>query len=150
MRTVAARLTDLEKKKVVADYLRTESVNAAAKMNGISGCTARAVLDEAGDIEGKLEQKKAENTQTVEKYMADNAERVCDILDQGLELISKRLEECSPVQAATIMGILIDKHKGVSTQRVEVSGGMSLSDKLAAIRSAAEHYAQDAGGGNGA
>ena len=33
---MAARLTDRQKKKIVADYLETESYNATAKMNGVS------------------------------------------------------------------------------------------------------------------
>ena len=34
---MAARLTDKQKKKIIADYLETESYNATAKKNGVCG-----------------------------------------------------------------------------------------------------------------
>ena len=66
---MAARLTDKQRKKIVADYLETESVNAAAKRNGVSWDAAKKTIDEAGDIEKKLDRKKAENTADVLAYM---------------------------------------------------------------------------------
>ena len=41
---MAARLTDRQKKKIVADYLETESYNATAKINGVSKDTVKRVL----------------------------------------------------------------------------------------------------------
>ena len=55
---MAARLTDKKKKKIVADYLETQSINATAKKNNVSWGTVRSVLDGMGEIEEKLEQKK--------------------------------------------------------------------------------------------
>lgn len=55
---MATKLTDKQKKKIVADYLETQSINAAAKKNGVSWCAAKAALDEVGEIEKKLEQKR--------------------------------------------------------------------------------------------
>lgn len=141
---MARHLTDLERQKVIADYIQCGNYCEAARKNGISDVTARKIVLENNEVKEKLEQKRAENTRTVERYMAENAERVCSIIDSGLALIQERLAECTPVQAATIMGILIDKHRGTSgTHRVEMNEGMSLSDKLEAIRAAAENYAGD-------
>lgn len=141
---MARHLTDLERQKIVADYIQCENFSETARRNGVCDNTVRKIVAETSGIEEKLEQKRAENTKTVEKYMADNAERVCSIIDSGLALIQERLAECTPVQAATIMGILIDKHKGTSgTHQVEMSKGMSLSDKLEAIKAAAANYAGD-------
>ena len=55
---MAARLTDKKKKKIVADYLETQSINATAKKNNVSWGTVSSVLDGMGEIEEKLEQKK--------------------------------------------------------------------------------------------
>ena len=41
---MAARLTDRRKKKIVADYLETESYNATAKINGVSKDTVKRVV----------------------------------------------------------------------------------------------------------
>lgn len=144
---MARHLTDLERQKIVADYIQCENFCETARRNGVCDNTVRKIVAETSGIEEKLEQKRAENAKTVEKYMAENAERVCSIIDSGLALIQERLAECTPVQAATIMGILIDKHKGTSgTHQVEMSKGMSLSDKLEAIKAAAESYAGDSDG----
>lgn len=40
-----ARLTDRKRKQIVADYLETQSVNAAATRNGVAWDTAKRVLD---------------------------------------------------------------------------------------------------------
>ena len=137
----------MERQKVIADYIQCGNYCEAARKNGISDFTVRKIVLGNKEVREKLEQKRAENAKTVEKYMAENAERVCDIIDSGLALIQERLAECTPVQAATIMGILIDKHKGTSgTHQVEMSKGMSLSDKLEAIKAAAESYAGDSDG----
>lgn len=144
---MARHLTDLERQKIVADYIQCENFCETARRNGVCDNTVRKIVAETSGIEEKLEQKRAENAKTVERYMAENAERVCSIIDSGLALIQERLAECTPVQAATIMGILIDKHKGTSgTHQVEMSKGMSLSDKLEAIKAAAESYAGDSDG----
>ena len=144
---MARHLTDLERRKVVADYIQCGNYRETGRINGISDDTVRRIVRENGDISQKLAEKSAENAKTVEKYMAENAERVCNIIDSGLALIQERLAECTPVQAATIMGILIDKHKGTSgTHQVEMSKGLSLSEKLEAIKAAAESYAGDSDG----
>ena len=148
---MARHLTDLERQKVIADYIQCGNYCETARKNGISDVTARKIVLENNEVKEKLEEKRAENAKTVERYMAENAERVCGIIDSGLALIQERLAECTPVQAATIMGILIDKHKGTSgTHQVEMSKGMSLSDKLEAIKAAAANYAGDnEGNGDG-
>ena len=134
-------LTDAEQKKSVADYIANDgNASETARQNNVSDDTVLRLVKRRGDIVELLEQKRAENTASVERYMEANANRVCDIINQGLELITQRLDECTPVQAATIMGILIDKHKGVNTQRIEMSANMSLSDKLEAIKQAAADY----------
>ena len=65
---MAARLADKKKKKIVADYLETQSINATAKKNNVSWGTVRSVLDGMGEIEEKLEQKKEQNTVDILAY----------------------------------------------------------------------------------
>ena len=58
---MAARLTDKQKKKIIADYLETESYNATAKKNGVCGQTVRRVVEESQGIAENLKRKKEEN-----------------------------------------------------------------------------------------
>ena len=108
---MAARLTDKQKKKIVADYLESQSVNTAAKMNGVSWESAKKAIEEAGDIEKKLEEKKAQNTADILEYMESRKGFICEIIHKGLEALNKpgKLDEASPAQISTMIGTLLDK-----------------------------------------
>ncbi len=41
---MAAHLTDKQKKKIIADYIQLGSYNAAAKLNGVSRNTVKAIV----------------------------------------------------------------------------------------------------------
>ena len=121
---MAARLTDKKKKKIVADYLETQSINATAKKNNVSWGTVRSVLDGMGEIEEKLEQKKEQNTVDILAYMERQKGIVCEILEKGLAALNspEKLAEASPSQITTALGTLIDKW-------AMISGGLSDNDK---------------------
>ncbi|ERK62999.1 MULTISPECIES: nascent polypeptide-associated complex domain protein [Oscillospiraceae] len=108
---MAARLTDRQKKKIVADYLECQSVNLAAKKNGVSWDSAKKALEEAGEIEKKLEQKKEENTADILAYMESQKGLVCEIIGKGLAALNdpEKLAEATPAQITTALGTLIDK-----------------------------------------
>ena len=59
---MAARLTDIQKKKIVADYIELGSYNAVAKINGVSNHTVKRIVLESPSITQKIQQKKEENT----------------------------------------------------------------------------------------
>lgn len=113
---MAARLTDRKKKKIVADYLEAQSINATAKKNNVSWGTVKKVLEEMGEIEEKLEQKKDENTADIIAYMESKRAIVCEILGKGLEALNSpdKLKEATPAQITTALGTLIDKWAMIS------------------------------------
>ena len=129
---MAARLTDKERKKIVADYLETESVNAAAKRNGVSWDAAKKTIDEAGDIEKKLDRKKAENTADVLAYMESQRGIVCEIIGKGLTVLNseEKLAEATPAQITTAIGTLIDKWTAISTGPADEIREDGLSQSL--------------------
>ena len=47
---MAARLTDRQKKKIVADYAQLGSCNAVAKLNGCSPNTVKKIVHNNADI----------------------------------------------------------------------------------------------------
>ena len=77
---MAARLTDKQKKKIVADYLECESYNATAKKNGVCGQTVRRVVEESQGFTENLKRKKDENTADIIAYMESKRGIVCVIL----------------------------------------------------------------------
>ena len=107
---IAARLTDKQKKKIVADYLELQSVNATAKKNHVSWGTVKAILDETGEIEKKLEQKKDENTADILAYMESRRKQVCEIIEVGLEVLPEKIRYARTAsEVTTAIGTLIDK-----------------------------------------
>lgn len=74
---MAARLTDRQKKKILADYMQTNNYCATAKINGVSATTVKNLVRANADIVEKCEQKKEENTADVLAYMDKHKDLVC-------------------------------------------------------------------------
>ena len=108
---MANRLTDKQKKKIVADYLELGSYNATANRNGVSNHTVKRVVLEVPDLSKKVKQKKAENTADILAYMESQRGLVCEIIGKGLAVLNdeEKLREATPAQITTALGTLIDK-----------------------------------------
>lgn len=108
---MANRLTDKQKKKIVADYLELGSYNATANRNGVSNHTVKRVVLEVPEISEKVKQKKAENTADILAYMESQRGLVCEIIGKGLAVLNdeEKLREATPAQITTALGTLIDK-----------------------------------------
>ena len=120
-------IPDYTRKKIVADYLDTQSVNLAAKRNGVAWCTARKVLDEMGDIESRLEEKKAQNTADILAYMDGRREKICEIIEEGLEALPKKIRDArSAVEVTTAIGTLIDKWTAIRGLSEGGGGGVII------------------------
>lgn len=113
---MANRLTDRQRKKIVADYLELGSYNATAKANGTSPKTVKRVLAEVPEMTEKVKQKKAENTADILAYMESQRGLVCEIIGKGLAVLNdeEKLREATPAQITTALGTLIDKWAAVS------------------------------------
>ena len=108
---MAARLTDKQKKKIVADYLETGSYRATARKNRIADGTVKRIVLECSDIEQKVAQKKEENTADILAYMESQKGLVCEIIGKGpcRAHDPEKLAEATPAQITTALGTLIDK-----------------------------------------
>lgn len=109
---MAARLTDKQKKKIVADYVQLGSYNAVSKIHGVSATTVKNVVLKSADIVKKCEEKKEQNTADILDYMEGQRDDVCKVLGICLSELKKaeRYEKTPPQQIATTMAILIDKY----------------------------------------
>lgn len=108
---MAARLTDKQKQKIVADYIENGSYRATGKINGVSDSTVKRIVAECGDIKQKIEVKKEQNAKDILAYMESKRDIVCEILGKGLDALNSpyKLAEASPAQITTALGTLIDK-----------------------------------------
>lgn len=132
MVSVANRLTDKQKKKIVADYLELGSYNATAKANGTSPKTVKRVLAEVPEMPEKVKQKKAENTADILAYMESQRGLVCEIIGKGLAVLNdeEKLREATPAQITTALGTLIDKWAAVSGSAADEIKEDGLSKSL--------------------
>lgn len=117
---MAARLTDRQKKKIVADYVQIGSYRAVARLNKVSYNTVKRVVLECDEIEQKITQKKEENTADIIAYMESQRNDVCEVLEICLGALKKpeRYEKTPPQQIATTMAILIDKYTAINGSSV--------------------------------
>lgn len=108
---MAARITDRQKKKILADYATLGSYNATAKLNGCSPASVREIVKKNPDIMEIYEQKKAENTTDILSYMESQKKMVCEIIGKCLVALNNedKLAMAAPQQITTAMGTLIDK-----------------------------------------
>lgn len=109
---MAARLTDKQKKKILADYAQIGNYSAVAKLNGVSDKTVRNMVLKNPEISKKFEQKKEQNTADILEYMESQKEDVCDFLGLAMNQLRnpKKLEKAQLQQIATTMAIVIDKY----------------------------------------
>ena len=113
---MAARLTDKQKKKIIADYVEIGSYNAVAKKHGVSDTTVKRIVSTDFEMLEKVEQKKEENTTDIIDYLESKKNIVCEIIGKGLDVLNdpEKLAGANPAQITTALGTLIDKFIGVS------------------------------------
>ena len=113
---MAARRTDLQKKKIIADYAMLENYSQTARINGVSRNTVKRIIRSNGEFAEKVQQKKRENTQDILSYLDGKKTKVCSIIDKILDALDddEKLRQSPPSQITTSLGILIDKFSAVS------------------------------------
>lgn len=141
---MAARLTDKQKKMLIADYIELGSYNAVAKKHGVSDKTVKNVVTANPDFSRKSEEKKQQNTADILAHMETKRDKVNEIIDVYLEklLDKEMLAKATPSQITTALGTLIDKF----TMRSVTDHGMSREeDPLSkALREEAERMMKNA------
>ena len=123
-----AKLTDEQKKKIVADYINTQNACETARMNNVNESTVRRIIkdEDYQDIARKSEEKKQENTQSTLDYMQEQHDTKKRILEKILSAIEKKSENIDMFtnikDLATAYGIILDKElKWIELQKNKVN-----------------------------
>lgn len=118
---MAARLTDKQKKKIIADYVQLGSYNAVAKIHGVAATTVRKIVLADPESTEKLNKKKEENTESILAHMESKRGIVNEIITKGLDVLNgpEKLAEATPSQITTALGTLIDKFVPVDKRNSE-------------------------------
>lgn len=130
-----AKLTDLEKKKIIADYVDNQNYCETARINGVDESTVRRIVksEDYEEITKKTEQKKEENTQSTIEYMQTQHETKKRILDKILKAIENKADDLDMFtnikDLATAYGIILDKELKV----LELQRGSANNKELTKV-----------------
>lgn len=129
---MAARLTDRQKKKIIADYVELQSYNAVAKKNNVTHQTVKRVVTASPEFTKIAQQKKEENTADVLAYMDEHKDLVCSFIGKGLEMLNdpEKLAAANLSQITTAMGTLIDKWAMIGGSPADTVKEDALSESL--------------------
>lgn len=97
--------------KILADYALEGSYRAAARKNSVSPDTVRRIVLENPEMARAADAEKNARARDVMSYMQGKADTVCEIIGNGLGVLSdpERMQEAKLRDIATMLGILIDK-----------------------------------------
>lgn len=145
-----AKLTDKQKKKIIADYVETQNYSETARRNNVADNTVRAVVNDNKNVAKKLEQKKQENTQSTIEYMQTQHESKKRILDKILKAIEEKADNIDMFtnikDLATAYGIILDKELKVLELNKKNDNNEDLEkvkDIMVSIRRIAEDDKKD-------
>ena len=129
-----AKLTDKQRKKIIADRADGATLRALARKYNVSDTTIRRTLQNNPEAAEKVAQKKAENTAAVLAHMDKKQKTVCGLIDLYLDALTReeKLNRASVRDIATALGIVIDKFTstGLSADklRAEVANLQSIQE----------------------
>lgn len=112
---VAKRLTDRDKKQVLAVYAETENYRETGRILGIDDRTVRKICKETSELSQLVAKKKEQNTSDMLAFMDSRKHKAQNIIDNCLDILPEKLERANAVQLATVMAILIDKFTANTT-----------------------------------
>ena len=145
-----AKLTDKQKKKIIADYVETQNFSETARMNNVSDMTVKRLVEDNKDVLKNVEQKKKENTQSTIEYMQTQHESKKRILDKILKAIEEKADNIDKFtnikDLATAYGIILDKELKVLELNKKNDNNEDLEkvkDIMVSIRRIAEDDKKD-------
>ena len=127
------KLTDKEKKKIIADYVECGNYREVARINNRSYETIRRIVNSEETISKKMTQKSEENTKDIIEYMnskKNDTQRVLTKLLHGIEVKADELDMLTDIKGlATAYGIILDKQLKI----LELQRGMANNDQLSKV-----------------
>lgn len=148
------KLTDKQKKKIIADYIDNNNYSETARMNNTTDTTVRRIIRENKEVLEKVEQKKEKNSQDMFEYMKNkdnDKKRIVDLCFEALDKKLSNLDMFTNVKdIATVYGIIMDKElkfrelelrkQEIENQKnTSVANNGIITDLLGALKNAKEN-----------
>ena len=134
------KLTDKQKKKIIADYVDNNNYSETARINNISETSVRRIVKGNKGITEKVEQKKEENTQDMFKYIETKNKEKKKIIDLCFKALNDKLEKTDTFtnvkDIITVYGILIDKElkfKELEIKRQELNSNKKIDGRITIV-----------------
>ena len=139
------KLTDKQKKKIIADYVDNGNYSETARLNNTTDTTVRTIIKENKNIAlKKMEQKKEENTQDMLQYLESKKEDKKRVIELCFKALEDKLASpdmfTSIRDIAMVYGILVDKdlkYKEMMNNRVKEGKLTKVEELLSKIESEA-------------
>lgn len=127
------KLTDKQKKKIIADYMENQNYSETGRLNNVSDNTVRDIIKKNKTASKKIEQKKEENTKDILEYMDSIAEKQKKIIDLSLEALEQKLSNPNDVfmnvkDIVTVYGVIFDK--ALKYKELQIKRNVGNSDDL--------------------
>ena len=114
-KTSRTKLTDKQKKKIIADFVENNNYSETARMNNVSEYTARKLCKDSNnkEIKEKIEQKKEENTKSMLEMITETNNKRLQVISKLVNAIDDKADKVDAFtnvkDLASAYGILIDK-----------------------------------------
>lgn len=134
------KLTDKQKKKIIADYVDNNNYSETARINNISETSVRRIVKGNEGITEKVEQKREENTQDMFKYIETKNKEKKKIIDLCFKALNDKLEKTDMFtnvkDIITVYGILIDKElklKELEIKKQELKNNKEFNGRITIV-----------------
>lgn len=131
------RLTDLEKKKIIAYYVECQNYSEVGRKFNISHNTVKKLVENNEEIAEKCQQKNIDNTKSVLEAMEERKETKINLLNKILQAMDKKVENVDMFtnikDLATAYGIIMDKEikiKELEIKNKEKDNNQDTLEKL--------------------
>lgn len=114
-KTNRTKLTDKQKKKIIADFVENNNYSETARMNSVSEYTVRKLCKDSNnkEIKEKIEQKKEENTKSMLEMITETNNKRLQVISKLVNAIDDKADKVDAFtnvkDLASAYGILIDK-----------------------------------------
>lgn len=107
----AKRLTDKQKKKIVADYVMLQNYVQTAKLNDVAESTVRKIVKENPDCARLCDEKREDNARDMLSYLESKRNEAQELLGMYLKAMADpdKIAEATLPQLSTAFGTIVDK-----------------------------------------
>lgn len=138
------KLTDKQKKKIIADYVDNGNYSETARINGVNKSTVQRLISKNQEVQQKAQEKKEENTQDMLQYLESKKEDKKRVIELCFKALEDKLASpdmfTSIRDIAMVYGIIVDKdlkYKEIMNNRVKEDKLEKVEELLSKIESEA-------------